>query len=88
MSDVPTIVSDAIEAHTNEVAALSGAVAYLAAMEHAGTAGEQRQLAACIYHTSKMRFGGVKYDGQLIENMTIEELDRMWLKMTGKRLRK
>lgn len=59
---------------------LAGIMAYIAAAEHSETAGEQRQLAAVMFHTAKLKFGGVKYDGQRIDQATIEDLDAMWMK--------
>ena len=61
-------------------ATLAGIMAYVAAAEHTETAGEQRQLAAVMFHTAAKQFGGVKYDGQQIDQATIDELDEMWAK--------
>lgn len=85
VSEIASEIADAVRAHTDEVAALAGAVAYLAAAKHSETAGEQRQLGAAIYHTAKQRFGGLNYDGVEIGAATMQQLDAMWSKMAGRR---
>lgn len=86
MPEIASEIAEALSRLADEVACVSGSLAYMAAGKHSGTAGEQRQLAAVIYHTARKRFGGVKYDGVAIDRATIEQLDKMWLKMLdGKR---
>lgn len=84
VSEMASEIADALRALTDEVAAVGGALAYLAASKHSGTAGEQRQLGAVIYHTSIKRFGGVKYDGEQIDQMTIDSLDKTFRKLLRK----
>jgi hypothetical protein len=84
---VPEIASEIAEALNrlaDECAGIAGALSYLAAGKHSGTAGEQRQLGAVIYHTSVQRFGGVKYDGDPIDKQTIDELDKTFRKLLRK----
>jgi hypothetical protein len=78
---VPEIASELAEALrrcADELAGIGGSLAYLAAAKHSGTAGEQRQLAAVIYHTSIQRFGGVKYDGEPIAQKDLDELTKVF----------
>jgi hypothetical protein len=60
---------------------VAAALCYEAATRYVGTAGEQRQIAATMFHTAQKRFGGVKYDGQRIEEMDIRQLDQLWNKL-------
>jgi hypothetical protein len=80
-SAVPEIASEIADALTDVAAALC----FDAATKYIGTAGEQRQIAATMFHTCQKRFGGVKYDGQKIEDMDIRELDALWQKLIGGR---
>ena len=78
---VPEIASEiagALDRVSDSFLTFAGIAAYIAAAEHTETAGEQRQLAAVMFHTARQKFGGVKYDGQHIDQATIEELDAMW----------
>ena len=75
-----SVIGDGLQAVATAFDRLTGVMAYLAALEHSETAGEQRQLAAVIYQTAAKRFGGVKYDGQPIDQATIDQLDAMWAK--------
>lgn len=86
-STVPEIASEIAEALNrvaDELAGIGGALSYFAASKHSGTAGEQRLLGGVIYHTAKQRFGGLKYDGEPIDQMTIESLDKLFRKMLRK----
>jgi len=81
-SAVPEIASqiaDGLNGVEGALRSLAGVFAYLAASasDQDLTGGEIRQLAACMYRTAELRFGGVKYDGVPITQMTIEECDRM-----------
>jgi hypothetical protein len=77
-------VADALQAIADELAGIGGALSYLAASKHSGTAGEQRILGAVIYQTALKRFGGLKYDGEPIDQATIESLDKMMRKLLRK----
>lgn len=77
-------LADACYGMKDELSGIAGALSYLAAAKHSGTAGEQRQLGAVIYQTSVKRFGGLKYDGEPIDQMTIESLDKAFRKMLRK----
>ena len=81
---VSEIASEIAEALTDVAAALC----FDAATKYEGTAGEQRQIAACMFHTGQKRFGGVKYDGRPIGNMDVPELDALWQKLIGGRKRR
>jgi hypothetical protein len=84
---VPEIASELAEAlHrcADELAGIGGSLAYLAAASPQRTAGEQRQLAAVIYHTAIQKFGGVKYDGDPIDQKTIDELGTTFRKLLRK----
>lgn len=70
-------LADACHGIKDELAGIGGALSYQAAAKHSGTAGEQRILGGAIYHTSIQRFGGVKYDGEPIDQKTIDELAKM-----------
>jgi hypothetical protein len=76
--EIASEIGDALRAVSDSFLTFAGIAAYIAASEHSETAGEQRQLAAVMFHTAAKRFGGVKYDGQHIDQATIEELDAMW----------
>ena len=78
-------VVDALHAIADGLFTVAGSVAYLAAAEHTDTAGEQRQLAAVITQTAKLRFGGIKYDGQRITEAEVDQLDKMLCKITGRK---
>jgi hypothetical protein len=78
VSETASQIADALHAVSESFLTCAGIFAYVAAAEHSGTAGEQRQLAAVMFHTAKLKFGGVKYDGQRIDEATISELDDMW----------
>ena len=84
VSEIASEIADALRALTDEVAAVGGALSYLAASKHSTTAGEQRQLGAVIYHTGRKRFGGLKYDGEQIDQATIDSLDKMLRKILRK----
>ena len=84
MTEVASEIADAIHQLADEIAGVGGALAYLAAAQHSKNSGEQRMLAAVIHEVSKNRFGGVKYDGLPIDRATVEELDRMWVKLFPK----
>jgi hypothetical protein len=81
MRGIASELADSLNAAADGFLTLAGVIAYGAASEHSETAGEQRQLAAVIFHTASKRFGGVKYDGQRIEDADIGELDAMWCKL-------
>ncbi len=87
VSEIASEIADALGRVAEELCAISGSLAYIAAETHSETAGEQRELAAVIYHTARKRFGGIKYDGVEIGKATIEQLDKMWLKMLGSKPR-
>ena len=70
-------IADAIHRLADECAGIAGALSYLAASKHSTTAGDQRLLGGAIYHTSVQRFGGVKYDGEPIDQKTIDDLAKM-----------
>lgn len=80
---VASEIADGLKAVADEFLTLAGVGAYLAASRHSDTAGEQRQLAAVIFQTARLKFGGVKYDGRKIEEADIAQLDALWSKMTG-----
>ena len=84
VTEIASVVADALDRLTDEVAAVAGALSYLAAAKHSGTAGEQRILGGVIYHTGKQRFGGVKYDGEPIDQMTIDSLEKTFRKLLRK----
>jgi hypothetical protein len=90
VSEIASEIGDKLQAVSESFLTLAGIAAYIAASEHTATAGEQRQLAAVMFHTARQRFGGVKYDGALIDQSTINELDEMWcqfFKIDRKKLR-
>lgn len=74
---VPEIASEIADALQDVAAALC----YSAATRYNGTAGEQRQIAATMFHIGQKRFGGVKYDGERIEDMDTRQLDALWNKL-------
>ena len=76
MPEIASELAEALHRCADELAGIGGALAYLAAADPRRTAGEQRQLAAVVYRTSVLRFGGVKYDGEPIDKMTIESCDK------------
>lgn len=82
--EIASVVADALDRLTDEVAAVAGALSYMAASKHSGTAGEQRLLGGVIYHTARQRFGGLKYDGEPIDQMTIDSLDKLMRKLLRK----
>ena len=84
VTEMASVVADALDRLADEVAGVAGALSYLAASKHSGTAGEQRQLGAVIYHTAIKRFGGLKYDGEPIDQMTIDNLDKAFRKLLRK----
>jgi hypothetical protein len=84
VTEIASEIADAINRLADECAGVAGALSYLAASKHSVTAGEQRQLGAVIYHTSVRRFGGIKYDGEHIDQMTIENLDKTFRKLLRK----
>jgi hypothetical protein len=85
-----------VEADVNETASLvadalqdvAAAICFDAATKYEGTAGEQRQIAAVMFHTAQKRFGGIKYDGQSIDKLDVPELDALWQKLIGGRKRR
>ena len=77
-------LADACYGIKDELAGVGGALSYMAAADPKRTAGEQRQLGAVIYHTGRKRFGGLKYDGEVIDQATIENLDKMFRKLLRK----
>ena len=81
MSEIASEIAASIDRAADAFASLAGVIAYLAAMDHSETAGEQRQLAAVIFHTAAQRFGGVKYDGRVIDAATVEDMDEMWMRV-------
>lgn len=81
---VASEIADAIHHLADECAGIAGALAYLAASKHSDSAGRQRELGAVIYHTSVQRFGGVRYDGEPICQMTIDELTTLMRKLLRK----
>ena len=86
VSEIASEIAEALNRAADELAGIAGSLAYIAASKHSGTAGEQRQLAAVIYETGVRRFGGIKYDGEPIDQATVDELGKMWRKMmAGKR---
>lgn len=90
MPEMASEIADALHRVAESFETFAGIVAYIAAAEHSGTAGEQRQLAAVMTHTARQKFGGVKFDGQQIDQATINELDDMWcrfFKVDRKKLR-
>jgi predicted O-linked N-acetylglucosamine transferase (SPINDLY family) len=81
MPEVASEISEALREVSESFLTLAAIGAYLAASnDDSMTQGEIRQAAANMFHTARLRFGGVKYDGQRIEDMNIEELDAMWCK--------
>jgi hypothetical protein len=84
MHETASEIADAIHRLADECAGIAGALSYLAAAKHSGTAGEQRLLGAVIYQTSIQRFGGLKYDGEPIDQMTIDDLAKTFRKLLRK----
>lgn len=80
VSEIASEIGDRLQAVSESFLTCAGIFAYIAAAEHSSTAGEQRQLAAVMFHTARQRFGGVKFDGARIDQQTIDELDEMWCK--------
>lgn len=78
--EIASEIADALNRTAEAFETFAGIAAYIAAAEHTETAGEQRQLAAVMYQTAVLKFGGVKYDGKVIDEATIAELDEMWCK--------
>jgi hypothetical protein len=76
VTEIAIELAEALHRCADELAAIGGALSYLAAAKHSGTAGEQRILGGVIYHTGKQQFGGVKYDGEPIDQMTIDDPPR------------
>lgn len=85
MPEYGSVVADAMNNVADAMTDVAAALCYEAATRYVGTAGEQRQIAAVMFHTGRQRFGGVKYDGRKIEEMDIPELDALWQKLTGGR---
>jgi hypothetical protein len=81
VSETASEIADGLRSVAAAFDRLAGVCAYLAASEHSNTPGRQRELAGVIYHTAAQRFGGVKYDGQRIDQATIDQLDAMWCAM-------
>jgi hypothetical protein len=81
VSETASLIAEAL----TDVAA---ALCFDAATKYQGTAGEQRQIAAVMFHTCQKRFGGVKYDGKKLEQMDVPELDALWQRLIGGRPRK
>jgi hypothetical protein len=73
-------IAEALHRVADTFETLGCIMAYCAAADMVETAGEQRQLAAVMHQTARLRFGGVKYDGQVINDQNIDELDAMWCK--------
>jgi len=67
---------------------VAAAICFDAATKYQGTVGEQRQIAAVMFHTAQKRFGGIKYEGKRIEDADIQTLDAMWQKLIGGRPRR
>jgi hypothetical protein len=84
VSEIASELVAALNRCADELAGIGGALAYIGAQKHSGTAGEQRLLGGVIYHTSVQRFGGVKYDGDPIDQMTIDDLARTFRKLMRK----
>jgi hypothetical protein len=84
VNDVASEIADALNHVADELAGIAGALSYLAAGKHSDTAGEQRLLGGVIYHTSIQRFGGLKYDGDPIDQMTIDDLAKTFRKLLRK----
>jgi hypothetical protein len=74
-------IAEALHRCADELAGIGGALAYIAAAEHSDNAGRQRELGGVIYRTATLRFGGVKYDGEPIDRMTIENCDKALRKL-------
>lgn len=81
VSETASVIADAISD-------LAAAICFDAATKYQGTAGEQRQIAATMFHVCQKRFGGLKYDGQKIEDMDMRALDALWQKLIGARPRR
>jgi hypothetical protein len=82
MPEVASEIAEALHRVSESFLTLAGIGAYIAASNDEGlTQGEIRQTAAVMFHTARQQFGGVKYDGQRIENANLEELDAMWCKL-------
>jgi hypothetical protein len=81
VTEIASEIAEAINRLADECAGIAGALSYLAAGEHSDTAGRQRELGAVIYRTAILRFGGVKYDGEPIDRMTIESCDKSLRKL-------
>jgi hypothetical protein len=89
VSETASEIAEGLHAVSEAMTDVAGVLAYHAATQYNGTAGEQRQIAAVMFHTACKRFGGVKYDGRKIEDFDLAELDALWIKMTGgKRLKR
>lgn len=84
VNDVASEIADALNHVADELAGIAGALSYLAASKHSETAGEQRILAGVVYHTAVQRFGGLKYDGDPIDQMTIDDLAKTFRKLLRK----
>jgi hypothetical protein len=81
VSETASVIADAL----SDVAA---ALCFDAATKYEGTAGEQRQIAGVMFHIAQKRFGGIKYDGQAIDQASIEQLDKMWKSLIEGRKRR
>jgi hypothetical protein len=81
VSETASIIAEALQ----DVAA---ALCFEAATKYIGTAGEQRQIAAVMFHTCQKRFGGVNYAGQKISHADVETLERMWKQIIENRPRR
>lgn len=81
-------VKEAIDNVAHALVDVAGALCYEAATRYVGTASEQRDIAAVMFHTAQKRFGGQKYDGEPIGEMGMRELDALWTKLTGGRPRR
>lgn len=81
VSETASMIADAL----SDVAA---ALCFEAATKYQGTAGEQRQIAGVMFHICQKRFGGIKYDGERIDQASIEMLDKMWKSLIDGRKRR
>jgi hypothetical protein len=86
--DYVSEVAQAIERLADAGDSIAAALCYEAATRYIGTAGEQRQIAATMFHTAKRKFGGVKYDGERIEAMDVRTLDALWQKLISGRMKR
>jgi hypothetical protein len=89
MPEYESVVAASMHAIADALDSVSASICYLAANQYEGkTPGEKREMAAVMFHTGRQRFGGIKHDGRRIADADVVELDELWSKMTGKKLKR